>query len=87
MNSNTVVDHENQTHQLQEIIASSSIKSFNHGRRAERNRITEMLKSYFDLTQEPNEDGEPLEETPENKAWDSGFQAALALITNNYNHG
>lgn len=36
------------------------------------------LESYFELTQEPNEDGS-VEANPE---WDRGFQAAMAILRN-----
>ena len=49
------------------------------GKHHERLRITKMLENYFELTQEPNEDGT----VTENAEWDTGFQAAIALIRNN----
>lgn len=49
---------------------------------AERQRIIKSLKSYFALTMEPNLDGY----TEVNEEWDCGFQAAIALISNEYNH-
>jgi len=49
---------------------------------AERERIIKNLKRYFELTQEPNLDGE----IEVNEEWDCGFQAAIALINNEYNH-
>ena len=54
----------------------------NAGVIAERTRIIKILKSYFKLTQEPNENGE----IEVNEEWDCGFQAAIAIITNEYNH-
>jgi len=36
----------------------------------------EVLQRYFELTQEPNEDG-TVNENPE---WDRGYQAAMAII-------
>lgn len=52
------------------------------GMEAERLRIIKFLKRYFKMTQEPNEDGE----VEENKEWDCGFQAAIALISHEYHH-
>lgn len=37
-----------------------------------------VLENYFELTQEPNEDGT----TDDNPEWDKGFQAAMAIIRN-----
>lgn len=51
------------------------------GMAAEQLRIIKSLESYFELTQEPNEDGTP----NENPEWDRGFQAAMAIIKNPYN--
>jgi hypothetical protein len=48
----------------------------------ERERIVKMLRSYYELTQEPNLDGD----TEVNEDWDCGFRAAIAIITNEYNH-
>ena len=48
----------------------------------ERQRIVKMLRSYYELTQEPNLDGD----TEVNEDWDCGFRAAIAIITNEYNH-
>ena len=48
----------------------------------ERERIIKMLKKYFQRTQEPDEDGN----VEVNEEWDCGFQAAIAIITNEYNH-
>ena len=36
----------------------------------------DALQRYFELTQEPNEDG-TIDENPE---WDRGYQAAMAII-------
>ena len=55
---------------------------YENGVIAERERIIKMLKSYFALTQEPNVDGD----IEVNEEWDCGFQAAIAIITNEYNH-
>jgi hypothetical protein len=52
------------------------------GMEAERLRIVKSLKSYFALSQEPDEDGE----IEVNEEWDCGFRAAIAIITNEYNH-
>lgn len=49
---------------------------------AERERIIKMLKKYYALTQEPNLDGD----IEVNEEWDCGFRAAIALISNEYNH-
>jgi hypothetical protein len=66
---------------LQDIIASSSVRAFNSGIAHERQEVIKALKSYFALTQEPNEDGS----TEVNEEWDRGFQAAIAIISNTYN--
>jgi hypothetical protein len=55
---------------------------YENGVVAERERIIKMLKSYFALTQEPNVDGD----IEVNEEWDCGFRAAIAIITNEYNH-
>lgn len=54
-------------------------KSKEVGKLSEQMRIIKMLQEYFALTQEPNEDGT----VTENAEWDTGFQAAIALIRNN----
>ena len=54
----------------------------NAGVIAERSRIVKSLRSYFDLTQELDERGV----TEINEEWDRGFQAAIAIVTNQYNH-
>lgn len=65
---------------LQDVIVDSSIKSFNmgvkHGVDQENARLVKRLEGYFELTQERNESGDLFE----NREWDNGFQAALALI-------
>ena len=43
----------------------------------------EALESYFELTQEPSEDGS-LSYNPE---WDRGYQAAMAIIRNQIREG
>jgi hypothetical protein len=50
--------------------------AYEAGRAYELQRLQELLQSYFELTQwsEEHEGGEP------NPEWDSGFQAAMALI-------
>lgn len=48
----------------------------------ERQRLVKMLRDYLALTQEPNLDGY----TEVNEEWDRGFGAAIAIITNEYNH-
>jgi len=48
----------------------------------ERERIIKMLKKYFQRTQEPDLEGN----IEVNEEWDCGFQAAIAIITNEYNH-
>ena len=63
---------------LQDIIATSSIRAFNSGIAHERQEVIKSLQSYFELTQEPNEDGA----TEVNEEWDRGFQAAIAIISN-----
>lgn len=52
------------------------------GIKFERQRIQKMLADYFELTQQPNENGK----YQGNLEWDRGFQAAMALINNEYNH-
>jgi len=66
---------------LQDIIATSSIRAFNSGVAHDRQEVIASLTSYFKLTQEPNEDGE----TEVNEDWDRGFQAAIAIVNNTYN--
>ena len=66
---------------LQDIIASSSVRAFNSGVQHERQEVIKSLKSYFELTHEPNEDGT----TEVNEEWDRGFQAAIAILGNPYN--
>tara|TARA_B110000285_G_C14667699_1_gene398931 strand:- start:221 stop:436 length:216 start_codon:yes stop_codon:yes gene_type:complete len=65
---------------INELIATSSVHAFNSGvlsgKDLMRKQLIEMLLTYLDLTNEPNEDGNYAEE-PE---WDRGFQAAIALI-------
>jgi hypothetical protein len=55
---------------------------YENGVLAERERIVKSLRSYFALTQEPDGDGE----IEVNEEWDCGFRAAIAIITNEYNH-
>jgi hypothetical protein len=55
---------------------------YENGVLAERERIVKSLRSYFELTQEPDEDGR----IEVNEEWDCGFRAAIAIITNEYNH-
>jgi len=43
----------------------------------------EALERYFELTQEPSEDGS----LNDNKEWDRGFQAAMAIIRNQIREG
>lgn len=65
---------------LQDIIADTSVKAFNSGYLQgawdERMRITKALADYFEITQEPDDEGN----VTENLEWDRGFQAAMALI-------
>ena len=51
-------------------------QGFKAGRKAERERIIQRLIDYFELTQEPGDHGL----IDVNEEWDSGFQAAIALI-------
>jgi hypothetical protein len=46
------------------------------GIKIERERLIKAAEAYFDLTQEPNEDGS-INQNPE---WDRGYQAALAIL-------
>jgi hypothetical protein len=66
---------------LQDIIATSAIRAFNSGIAHERQEVIKSLRSYLELTQEPNEDGE----VEVNEEWDRGFQAAIAILSNTYN--
>lgn len=66
---------------LQDIIATSTVRAFNSGIQHERQEVIKSLKSYFELTQEPNENGK----VEVNEEWDRGFQAAIAIISNTYN--
>lgn len=52
------------------------------GIKFERQRLQKMLADYFELSQQPNESGK----YQGNLEWDRGFQAAMALINNEYNH-
>jgi hypothetical protein len=54
---------------------------FEEGAEDELKRIQKYLQAYFDMTQEPEEQG-LIEKNPE---WDRGFQAAMALVMNPYN--
>jgi hypothetical protein len=45
----------------------------------EYERIYNMLQTYFEMTQEPDDEGK----VADNPEWDRGFQAAMALIGNN----
>lgn len=60
------------TEPLQKLLATTKL----NGELAERLRIIDLLKSYFELTQEPDEDGN----VTQNPEWDAGFMAALSLI-------
>jgi hypothetical protein len=53
-------------------------KLWQSGREYERMAIAKMLREYFEITQ-----SEELDPNPE---WDAGFQAAIAIIENDYNH-
>jgi hypothetical protein len=57
-------------------------KGVDHGRELERKAIIKMLEDYFALAQEPFDNGN----TNDNPEWDRGFQAAMAIISNPYNH-
>jgi hypothetical protein len=65
---------------INELIATSSVHAFNSGvesgKGLERQRLIETLLNYFELTNEPDENG-VITENPE---WDCGFQAAIAII-------
>lgn len=56
-------------------------QGYKTGIRTTREKANKILQSYFDLTQEPNEDGS----YNDNTEWDAGFQAAMALIRDDYN--
>jgi hypothetical protein len=45
-------------------------------------RTLEAMRRYFELTQMPDDDGV----VENNPAWDSGYQAAMAIVQNSYNH-
>jgi hypothetical protein len=47
-----------------------------NGEMSERIRIIDLLKNYFELTKEPDDEGV----VTDNPEWDAGFQAAMALI-------
>jgi hypothetical protein len=66
---------------LQDIIATSSVRAFNSGIEHERKEIIKSLQRYFALTQEPDLAGE----VEVNEEWDRGFQAAIAIVANTYN--
>jgi len=44
-------------------------------------RTLEALTGYFELTQMPDDNGV----VEDNPAWDSGYQAAMAIVQNSYN--
>jgi hypothetical protein len=67
---------------LQDVIAANTKRAVLQGATRERERILKNLRQYFELSQEPDEDGN----VEVNEEWDCGFQAALALIANEYNH-
>ena len=70
---------------INELIATSSVHAFNSGvlsgKDLQQKRLVEMLLTYLELTNEPNEDGS----RTENPEWDAGFQAAIALIKGQQN--
>jgi hypothetical protein len=72
---NLVEKHKEGLAEVSQLAWSSALKF-------ERERIVKSLRSYFELTQEPDEDGA----IEVNEEWDRGFQAAIAIITNEYNH-
>jgi hypothetical protein len=51
------------------------------GKEQGRKRAIEILENYFELSNSFEED----EEIDPNPEWDSGFQAAMALLRNEYN--
>jgi hypothetical protein len=53
-------------------------KLWESGRKHERDFILKMLQNYFELTQQ--------DEVDPNSEWDRGFQAAIALVKNEYNY-
>lgn len=55
---------------------------YKQGMEDERNLIGKYLQKYFELTQEPDDEGN----VEVNEEWDRGFQAAIAIIRNPYNH-
>jgi hypothetical protein len=67
--------------ELQDIIATSSIRAFNSGIAHERAEVIKSLQGYLALTQEPDLAGE----VEVNEEWDRGFQAAISIVANTYN--
>ena len=61
---------------LNDLIHTNAVIAFQQGEISERKRLVGILKSYLELTCEPNELGE----VTDNPEWDRGFQAAIALI-------
>jgi hypothetical protein len=51
-----------------------------YGCKQEHLRTLEAMQGYFDLTQMPDED----DVVESNPAWDSGYQAAMAIVRNCY---
>lgn len=72
---NLLEQHESGLSEVSKLAWSGGVES-------ERKRLQKMLRDYFELSQEPNEDGH----YEGNLEWDRGFQAAMALIANEYNH-
>jgi predicted metal-dependent hydrolase len=72
---NLVEKHKEGLAEVSQLAWSSALKF-------ERERILKMLRDYFELTLHPDENGD----VEVNAEWDSGFQAAIALISNEYNH-
>lgn len=48
------------------------------GRIEEQESILMMLETFYELTQEPDDEGK----VTDNPEWDNGFQSAIALIKN-----
>jgi hypothetical protein len=66
---------------LQDIIATSTVRAFNSGIAHERQEVINSLQRYLALTQEPDNEGN----IEVNEEWDRGFQAAIAVVSNTYN--
>lgn len=64
---------------LETIQSNTPLFAYALGTQDERERVIQILKDYFELTQMPDDEGK----IPNNPEWDNGFQAAIALLKGN----